>query len=211
MWVIVPVKSFRNAKLRLDGVLSSEQRAKLSYLMVDDILLTLQSSTDVHGVAIISSDESVRSLAQGYKTEFLLTDADSGYSQDVMHAVTEVSQHVNETIAVIPSDVPQLSCDDLSQIELNHEQGITLCPAVTDGGTNGLIFSPPLKISLMFGIDSLKKYENAALENNIPLKIQSIAGLERDIDRPEDLLWLQNQNSGGKAWLYVRELDIKSI
>jgi 2-phospho-L-lactate/phosphoenolpyruvate guanylyltransferase len=211
MWVIVPVKSFRNAKLRLDGVLSSEQRAKLSYLMVDDILLTLQSSADVHGVAIISSDESVRSLAQGYKTEFLLTDADSGYSQDVMHAVTEVSQHVNETIAIIPSDVPQLSCDDLSQINLSHEQGLTLCPAIVDGGTNGLVFSPPLSIPLMFGVDSLRKYESIALENNIPLKIQPVVGLERDIDRPEDLLWLQNQNSGGKAWLYVRELAIKSI
>ncbi len=211
MWVIVPVKAFCNAKLRLADVLTPEQRAELSSLMLDDILQTLHSSTDVQGITIISSDESVRSLAQRYQTEFLLTDVDGGYSQDAMCAIKEVCQHVKETIAIIPSDVPQLSCDDLSQLVMSHEHGMTLCPAIIDGGTNGLLFNPPIEIPLMFGVNSLSKYENAALENNIPLKIQLVAGLERDIDRPEDLLWLQNQDSGGKAWLYVRELEIKSI
>jgi 2-phospho-L-lactate guanylyltransferase len=211
MWVIIPVKSFATAKLRLASVLSPSQRAKLSYLMLDDILQTLSRSDLVEGVTIISCDESVKSLAQDHQSDLLLTDVDSGYSEDAMHAITKVNQHNSAIIAIIPADVPQLSCDDLSQMKKNHKHGITLCPAIVDGGTNGLIFSPPLDIPLLFGIDSLSKYKNAAMEKDIPLKILPITGLEKDIDRPEDLHWLQNQETGAQAWSYVRELEVKYI
>ncbi len=208
MWVLIPVKAFKNAKLRLKSVLSSRQRADFSYLMLEDILHTLNTSDDVKGVTLISSDQSVQTLADRYKAECLITDVDSGYSEDVMQGVKTISQNNIDTIAIIPADVPQLEHEDLSRMNHLHKEGLTLCPAVVDGGTNGLLFSPPLSIPLMFGFNSLRKYQNEADRSRIPVKIEKIVSLERDIDRPADLLWLKNQSSGGKAWSYIRDIEM---
>jgi 2-phospho-L-lactate/phosphoenolpyruvate guanylyltransferase len=206
MWVILPVKAFKNAKLRLANVLTPAQRARFSYLMLEDILQTLSTSEAVQGITLISSDQSVQTLAKRYQTEFQLTDLDSGYSHDAMQAITTISQDNIDTLAIIPADVPQLSHEDLSRLHRIHDKGMTLCPAIIDGGTNGLLFSPPLPVPLMFGIDSLSKYQSAAAQNDIQVRIEKVRGLERDIDRPEDLLWLKEQKSGGKAWSYILEM-----
>ncbi len=208
MWVVIPVKALKDAKLRLNAVLSSEQRAQLSYFMLNDILETLSSSEVVEGITLISSDSSVESLANRYQAGFLSTDVDSGYSSDAMQAISKISLHYTKTIAIIPSDVPRLSLADLSHLDSVHDKGITLCPAIIDGGTNGLLFEPPLRIPLLFGVNSLSKYESAALEKGLAIKTELIEGLKRDIDRPEDLRWLVGQKSGGQAWAYIRSLGI---
>ncbi len=208
MWVIVPVKAFKDAKLRLREVLSPEQRARFSYLMLSDILQTLHSSDDVKGITLVSSDESVKTLADRYQTEFLPTALDQGYSHDAMRAIASLSQRGINSAAIIPADVPQLSHTDLSCLKRGHDRGIILCPAVMDGGTNGLLFDLPLSMPLMFGKDSLHKFTRAALDNNIPVRTERIAGLERDIDRPEDLLWFRGQSTGGNAWSYIHALEI---
>ncbi|MFT5134719.1 MAG: 2-phospho-L-lactate guanylyltransferase, partial [Gammaproteobacteria bacterium] len=204
MWVIMPVKAFKDAKLRLTGVLSPTQRAHLSFLMLDDILLTLSTSPDVQGITLISSDKSVEELARRYQSEFLLTDLDRGYSQDAHRGVISVGDRNIDTVAIIPSDVPYLSHEDLAQLNLLHNNGMTICPAVVDGGTNALLFTPPLQVQLQFGVDSLRKYQNAAELANIPIQLKQIPGLEHDIDRPEDLHWFQAQTSGAEAWSYMR-------
>jgi 2-phospho-L-lactate/phosphoenolpyruvate guanylyltransferase len=208
MWVIVPVKSFSNAKLRLADVLSPSQRSKLGYLMLDDILKTLSSSDEVTGVTVISSDESARSLTEKYAVKLLKTDSDSGYSEDAMLALAAVSQESSDNIAIIPADVPQLNHDDLLQLKKAHRKGLSLCPAIVDGGTNAMLFELPLTIPLMFGIDSLEKYRSAAIKNNLTVTIHTIPGLQHDIDRPEDLEWLRKQDSGGQAWSYIRMLEL---
>ncbi len=208
MWIILPVKAFRDAKLRLAGVLSPQQRAQLSRLMLEDLLYTLHTSDVVEGVTLISSDQSVQVLADRYKAEFLLTDKDSGYSEDAMQAISTVSAGHIDKIAIIPADIPQLGLADLSRLDQLHDAGLTLCPAVVDGGTNGVLFSPPLPISLVFGVDSLSKYCDEVERCGIPVNIVKITGLERDVDRPADLFWLRNQASGGRTWAYLRDLEI---
>jgi 2-phospho-L-lactate guanylyltransferase (CobY/MobA/RfbA family) len=78
-----------------------------------------------------------------------------------------------------------------------------------DGGTNGLVFSPPLEIPLRYGKDSLNKFKQEAARQGIETRLAPIRGLERDIDRPEDLIWLREQPRGGQAWTYVRGLNIE--
>ena len=211
MWVIIPVKELKNSKLRLADVLSPEQRAQFSFLMLGDVLATLSTSNDVEGVTVISSDASVKTMAEQYNVAFMLTDLDSGYSEDAMEGVKALAKERIGTIAIIPSDVPQLAHEDLSRLNQFHHKGLTLCPAVMDGGTNGLLFSPPLSIPLMYGLDSLGRYQDEARRNSIPVKIENIASLERDIDRPGDLLWLRNHASGGKAWSFIQGVDMTDV
>jgi 2-phospho-L-lactate/phosphoenolpyruvate guanylyltransferase len=207
MHVIVPVKSFKNAKMRLSAVLTLEQRAELSNHMLNDILHTLHTSDDIKGVTIVSSDASIQELAEKHQAGFLQIESDGGYSEDATHALNTLDLSNYKTIGIIPADVPQLSHADLSKLGKNHTAGITLCPAIIDGGTNAMIFNAPLVVPLMFGENSLETYRRFAVDNNIPVNVELIKGLERDIDRPEDLLWLSKQCSGGRAWSFIKNLN----
>ena len=211
MWIILPVKHLQDSKIRLKDILSDEQRCRFSYLMVMNTLQTLCSSENVQGVTMISSDQSLSELAEQYHAEFILTDKDSGYSKDVMNAITALSQNEVDKIAIIPTDLPQLTRHDLELLDNAHQQGITLCAAEKDGGTNALIFTPPLGIPLLFGLDSCKKHQQAATNRGMTVKIVKASGMQRDIDQPDDLLWLSKQSSGEKAWAYVKKVLENSI
>lgn len=205
MWIILPVKHCQDSKLRLKDILSDEQRSRFSYLLLMDTLQTLCSSMHVQGVTVISSDHSLSRLAEQYNVEFILTNRDSGYANDVMDAVNTLSISSQDKIAIIPTDLPQLSHGDLELLDTTHKEGITLCAAEKDGGTNALVFTPPLAIPLLFGLDSFNKHQQAARDKGITVKIVQASGMQRDVDRPDDLLWLSKQSTGGKAWAYVKE------
>jgi 2-phospho-L-lactate guanylyltransferase len=211
MWIILPVKHLQNSKIRLKDVLSDEQRSRFSYLLVMDTLQTLCSSMHVQGVTMISSDPSLSLLAKQYHVEFVLTDKDSGYSKDAMDAITSLSKEGVDKIAIIPTDLPQLSHHDLELLDNAHQQGITLCAAEKDGGTNALVFTPPLAIPLLFGLDSCKKHQQAAKELGVTVSTIQASGIQRDVDRLNDLQWLSKQASGGEAWKYVKKVLENSI
>ena len=208
MWVILPVKHLHGAKNRLSEVLTAEQRVCLSKLMLIDVMKVITSSDVVEGVIVISSDTTVIDIAKRYRVEHVQTEKDAGHSADASLAVSILAERDIEKVALLPSDVPLLSQSDLHDLDRTHEGGITLCPAPMDGGTNGLVFSPPLEIPLRFGKDSLNKFQQESARQGIEARPVPIQGLERDIDRPEDLAWLREQPRGGQAWTYVRELSI---
>lgn len=211
MWIILPVKYLQDSKNRLKDVLSDEQRSRFSYLLVMDTLQTLCSSTHVQGVTMISSDHSLLRLAEQYHVEFILTDKDSGYSKDAMDAITALSKEGVDKVAIIPTDLPQLSHRDLELLDNAHQQGITLCAAEKDGGTNALVFTPPLAIPLLFGLDSCNKHQQAAKNIGITVNTIQVSGIQRDVDRLNDLQWLSEQASGGEAWKYVKKVLENSI
>ncbi len=207
MWALLPVKLLDHTKLRLAGVLTRAQRRQLSYCMVEDILITLDQTSVVSGITVISCDEAVFSLAQDYGADVLNTGVDNGYAADVLKGVEAVSEQRVEKVLIIPADVPELDHSDLVHLDQVHEAGITLCPAEKDGGTNGLVFTPPLAVRLVYGEDSFAEFCTEAERRQVPVRIARTGGLGRDIDRPEDLLALQRQPVGNMTWRYVKSLE----
>ena len=208
MWALLPVKLLDHTKLRLAGILTRAQRRQLSYCMVEDILDTLDQTSVVSGITVISCDDAVFSLAQDYQADVLNTGVDNGYAADVLKGVEAVSDQDIDKVLIIPADVPELDHSDLIHLDRVHEEGITLCPAEKDGGTNGLVFTPPLAVNLMYGEDSFAEFCRAAERGQVPVNITTAGGLARDIDRPDDLLTLQAQPEGNRTWRYLRSLEL---
>lgn len=208
MWIIVPLKYLQNSKFRLAELLSEEQRAELSVMMLRDVLDTLSGTDVVSGITIVSSERSLVSIASEYNAECLLTDSDEGYSEDAHKAILKVCETQTGSVAVIPADVPLLNEEDISELEARHQGGITLCPALNDGGTNALLFDAPLPIPLLFGPDSFRRYKDKAAELKLKVNIAKIAGLERDIDRPDDIAYLLRQSSNKKTVQYLKQLNL---
>lgn len=208
MWVLLPVKQLEHSKLRLAGMLTQEQRRELSFHMVEDILNTLDQSALIGGVTVISCDEAVITLAQVFHTDVLHTGVDHGYASDVLKGVEAISDKAVDKVLIIPADVPELGHADLTRLDQVHGEGVTLCPAESDGGTNGLVFTPPLAIELMYGENSFAAFRKEAEGRQVPVNIVRTAGLARDIDRPEDLLALRGEAAGNRTWRYVESLDL---
>lgn len=207
---LIPVKVFNNAKLRLSEVLSPQQRARFSYLMLEDVLQTLSTSSDIENVTIISSDIAVKVLAEKYNADLMLTSVDGGYSEDVTQALSELKMNEDDRVVIIPSDVPQLRHEDLSELNNSNSKELILCPATSDGGTNAFLFTVPLPIPLSFGVDSLRRFVDSAMQHNVPVNVKRIAGLERDIDQPSDLEWFRSHSNGGQAWAFIQEMEISN-
>lgn len=72
MQVVVPVKSFNNAKKRLSTVLTAQQRCGLMTHMLDDVLTAIVATREVKGITVVTSDAEVAQwvakFAQGIKT-----------------------------------------------------------------------------------------------------------------------------------------------
>ena len=59
MQVVVPVKSFNNAKKRLATVLTAQQRCALMKHMLDDVLSAIVATSEVEGITVVTSDAEV--------------------------------------------------------------------------------------------------------------------------------------------------------
>ena len=208
MWVIVPVKRLDNSKLRLVGVLTPAQRRQLSLCMLEDILDTLDRAAPVSGVTVASCDTDVIRRARGQGAEVLDTGADSGYAADALKGIEHVSGKDVDKTLIIPADVPELEERDLVYLDRSHRQGVTLCPAASDGGTNGLVFTPPLAMDLVYGENSFDGFRREAEQRQLPLRIARPSGLARDIDRPEDLSALMRQGREIRTWCYLDSLQL---
>ena len=209
MWVLLPVKRLEHSKLRLAGILTQEQRRQLSYCMLDDILNTLNKTMEVTGVTVISCDEAVISLAEERGAQVLNTRVDQGYAVDVLKGVNTINDKTVDKVLIIPADVPELEHTDVTHLDQVHEGGVTLCPAENDGGTNGMVFTPPLAIGLMYGENSFDEFRKEANKRAVSVNIARPAGLVRDIDRPDDLLALQGRPDGNRTWRYVKSLNYR--
>lgn len=187
MWALLPVKRLQYAKLRLAGVLTPEQRQQLSLCMLGDILEVLTGSAVIDGVTVVSCDADVISLARGKGADVLDTGNDSGYAADVTKGIKHVCNKPMDKVLVIPADVPELEHRDLVYLDRAHKGGVTLCPAANDGGTNGLVFAPPLAMDLKYGENSFEEFLKEAAQRGVTVNIARPAGLVRDVDLPRDL------------------------
>ena len=206
MWALLPVKRLEQAKLRLAGVLTQAQRRQLSLCMLEDILDTLDKTTVISGTTVISCDADVITVASRQGVDILETGRDGGYAVDVLKGVEAISDKGIDKVIIIPADVPELDETDLAYLDRDHAGGVTLCPAGNDGGTNGLVLTPPLSIGLMYGENSFDKFRKEAERRQVTVNIARPNGLARDIDRPEDLLALRQQPGGNRTWRFARSL-----
>ena len=207
MNIIIPVKAGNRAKQRLSSRLNEVERKRLCHLMLEDVLQSICKAGFIQNTTVVSSDEQFTSLAAEYHAACMPTPRDSGYAADAALAVEAMQVRAPQVVAVLPADIPQLSPEEIRTLEREHQRGLTLCPALRDGGTNALVFTRPPVVPMLFGVDSLQKYRQYAATAGMPVTLLNLPGFERDIDTPEDLDWLLRQKQGGRARDYLRSIS----
>lgn len=208
IYAIVPVKTLTLAKGRLSGVLSAKERATLALSMLEDVLQTLMATATVHAVGVISPDPVVRALAAKLGAEPLIEQ-----TNELNRALTAAAIHATHaganTIVVLHADLPLVTPGEIELLldAVQNGTDIALAPA-RDGGTNAIAFRTTADMPFLFGSASLTRHLAVIRERGLTARLVRTTGLEHDIDRPDDLLWLADRAGDRITQRLVRKIAL---
>lgn len=198
---IIPVKTLYEAKSRLTGYLSIEQREQLVLTMLRHVLLVLQESNI--DITVVSADAQVRSYARSWGAQ-TFKEEQAGHNPALTAAAQRILSQTTDAdkgnlgLLTISADLPLLQVDEIqTMIEASKEYPVVLAASQEGTGTNAILVHPPLSVPYVFGPNSLQHYLQEATQRHLRVKVQKSHGLSFDIDTIDDLELLQMY-----AWEY---------
>jgi 2-phospho-L-lactate guanylyltransferase len=208
--ILVPIKSFADAKQRLSSILSPEERFALAQAMCEDVLQALASWQSRPAVAVVTSDSFARELAARFNFE-VIADDNSGETSAIEMATAVCRGRGVENTLVVPADIPLIDSSELQQIVDNAPSGgAVLVPDAAGRGTNAAWRSPGDLFPLRFGNDSFLPHLAAAKATGLSCVVLELPGIARDVDRPEDLLELAAADGERRSQRLVRSWNLVS-
>jgi 2-phospho-L-lactate guanylyltransferase len=193
-WAILPVKPFGEAKSRLSSVLSGAQRAELARQLMLGTLASLQGAPGVDRVLVVSQDADALRLAAERGVEAHV-ETGAGLNAALSQARAVAMAGGAERMLVLASDLPCVSSQEIEAM-LREDAPVVIAPDRRRHGTNALLLSPPDAIDFAFGEGSLARHIELARAAGLEPPQVSLAGLEFDIDLPEDWRDLQSMLPG---------------
>lgn len=186
--IVVPVKSPKRAKHRLDSVMSEPERTRLAATMARDVFEVVGQLTDAAHF-VVSDDPDVLEEGRRFGLEPVQDRARQGQSAAVGQGFSLAWERGYPVALTIPGDVPGITLDELRGFsEYRREIEVLLAPDRGRIGTNGLRLTPPHAISLAFGEDSFNLHRAAALRTNRSFAMLDVEGLRYDLDTPDDVV-----------------------
>ena len=191
---MIPIKQLEDAKQRLAGLLSAEQRRELFQAMVEDVLEAGTSCDSIDEVIVVTRDEVVAQLARRYGADVLTEPEAPGLIAAVTHAAEFLTAAGVEVMIFLPGDIPLVTVEELEVvldgIGQSGEAEFMIVPASDLGGSNCVVCAPPNCIEFGFGEDSFRRHLRLARERNIEPMVARLPGIGLDVDTPEDLVTL---------------------
>lgn len=206
---LVPVKTPCTAKTRLAPVLGQDECASLCMAMLEDVLDALSQAKHIDEVAVVTTDDTVAAMAKELGHSVLRDDG-RGLCAALDSAAATLAAGGATTVLILPADIPTITAGDVDALLERHSGGLSISPAIRDGGTNALVCSPPDAISFCFGRDSASRHMSAAEKSGVPCHRLPVPAFFRDVDLPEDLAWLGNQEKGSHTLDFLRRSGIRA-
>jgi 2-phospho-L-lactate guanylyltransferase len=186
--IVVPVKSPRRAKQRLEPILGEADRMRLARAMARDVFRAV-SSLQAYGRFVISDDPEILEAGRRFGLEPLVDELGQGQSAAVGQGFAVAWERGFNAALTIPGDVPAVTSEELADLaRYRPEIEVLLTPDREHLGTNGLRLVPPHAIALRFGEDSFSLHQSEARRANRSIAVKEVEGLRYDLDRPEDVL-----------------------
>jgi 2-phospho-L-lactate guanylyltransferase len=185
---LVPVKRLDEAKGRLAGLLTPDERRRLALAMLEDVLRALQAVPRIDQTAVVSPDAAALARAEELGAEPLPEPPlCRGVNQALTHASTVLAGRAAEALLVVAADIPTaLPADIEALLEALPERGIAVVPTA-DRGTGALALRPPGAVPFRYGRRSSVVHRREAVALGLPARVLHLASLTRDVDEPSHL------------------------
>ena len=208
VWALLPVKALELSKTRLASVLQPKECALLSRAMFMDVLAAMDDAHYISNIAVLTNDADVAELTTELGHLVIADESEGELCAGLNAAALQIAEQGADTVLVMPGDLPTVTADDIDKLVAKHQGGVSLCPAIRDGGTNALICSPPDAMPFQFGCDSARKHLEEATERGMAHARLPMHAFFRDIDTPDDLAWLARQDNSGNTVRFLHQSGI---
>lgn len=187
IFAILPVKNPRNAKQRLTGFLSVEDRETLARMLYRQTLATLCRAQGIDRVVVTTSDPDFARHARAFGVLVFEEAEQISHSVSADAACLRAKEMGATTTLLVPIDVPTVTPEDFAQLANSARPGLIVVPSSDGTGTNALVRTPPDCIQSRFGPGSFRKHMDQALAKGLHAEALRLPGLMFDIDTPEDV------------------------
>lgn len=176
--VLVPVKAFHRAKLRLAPALSPERRQELARSMATHVV----RSAGRLPVAVVCDDEAVAGWAESLGAA-VIWEPGRGLNQAVSEGVRQLREWAVTTVIVAAGDLPLAT--DLEWVA--EFDGITLVPDRREDGTNVIGVPRGTTFTFSYGPGSFARHLEHSRRLEVAVRVVRSPTLAWDVDVPEDL------------------------
>ena len=191
---IIPVKSFSNAKTRLQ--LPSEKIEDLCKIMLEEILQVLFISPKIEKIIMVTKEEKAIEIGKKFNTITIIDEKENGVNQAVALADKYLLENNFNASIVFPQDIPYIKTQDIDFM-LNyqmHPNFAIIVPSRKFDGTNALARMPVDLMKTHYDDDSYRNHMNAAKEHTLNVAMVFVKRIMWDVDDHEDLKFLLEQN-----------------
>jgi 2-phospho-L-lactate guanylyltransferase len=187
--LLLPIKDLHNAKKRLIGVLSPEERFALAEAMLADTIRAVKDIRCAEKIFVVTNYEPAMHLAEENRWEILREEQQISESHSV-DAASRVCESRGVTgLLRVPLDVPLVQArdiDDLLAVEC-EEPALVIVPSRDGLGTNAILRMPPVLFPSHFGTGSFAKHVGEAERIGARVIFHKSPRLEMDVDDEADL------------------------
>lgn len=185
---ILPIKSFRDAKQRLETGLDAPTRRALAEAMFSDVLVALRRARAVDAILVVTTDRGAQRIAGAYGAR-LLDEDDRGHNYAASSGIQTAVNESFDRALLVPGDCPALDPAEVDGLLAGADEAPSalIVPDRHGTGTNALVLIPPDSIEPSFGPGSCERHVQEAQVGGIPHTVVEIPTLALDIDTPEDL------------------------
>lgn len=176
--MLVPVKAFSQAKVRLAPALPEAERAALAAAMAAHVLIAAGGLP----TAVVCDDPAVAAFAR-QRGAFVVWEPGRGLNRAVEAGVGWLASAGVKRVIVAHSDLPLAS----GLAELDRGSGVTLVPDRRDDGTNVICVPTNAGFRFAYGPGSFARHRAEARRLALDLHIVRDPRLTFDVDVPADL------------------------
>ncbi len=204
--LLLPVKDLRNAKQRMAGVLTPEERFGLACAMLADTIRAVCGVRQAGQIFVVTNYGPAMQAARENGWEILPEERQISESVSVDAASRQCEERGATAVLRLPLDLPLVEARDIDELLAVEytAPGLVIVPSRDGTGTNAILRTPPTLFPSHFGSGSFAKHCAEAERAGATIWKRRNPRLEMDVDDEADLRALLQHDLGGTAsgmWL----------
>jgi 2-phospho-L-lactate guanylyltransferase len=211
--LLLPVKDLNNAKQRLDGVLTPQERFGLAEAMLKDTIRAVRGVGRAERVFVVTNYVPMTRIAEENGWEIFREERQISESDSVDTASRLCELRGVTGLLRVPLDVPLVQAadiDDLLAVEC-EAPALVIVPSRNGLGTNAILRMPPALFPSHFGVGSFAKHVGEAERLGAAVIFRRSARLEMDVDDEADLrVLLKYDLSGTETGRWLRGSGVEA-
>ena len=209
--LLIPVKDPSRGKTRLSVFLSPDERRRLAWAMLEDVIRAAAAASIPDRVIVVTSFDLAIDRAHRAGFDVLIEQSQTSESASVDWASRLLSEQGFDLVMRLPADVPLVGPEDIDRLLETPipSPGALLVPSRDGTGTNAIIRTPPDVFPSRFGPNSLELHQQEAARAGAECLIVQNECIAIDVDEPADLQLFMERGRGTETFRLLS--DIRTI